>query len=543
MTELSDSDFLPTETSSPPRAGLGLVGVALLLPVVAGVLLCFATSLGVALAISTAMVLVTAALVVLDASRLGRVDLQGHERESPYLLLAGMLVLWIVVFPLAFFRRSAFTKPNLGLVALLVAVFPVGAPIVASLLIPPQLPSCTSPEVVRVLEGVLRSSSDMAAARKIDGYREVRFDSAAQVRHGECVAHFDTGDVPVPFLVEWQNRQQNLFQVRLVAAELPSCDSLTVKQLLEQVIRQTPVGATARSIDGHHELKYDTVAGVRQGECIAHLESEDVAVRYFVEWQDRNKTHFQVRLAELELPACDSPQIVKLLDKVIRNSQLGASIRSIDGHRELRYDPEADVRHGECIAHLESGDVPMKFFVEWQDRNQGLIQVLLSRQELPACTSSDVVQVLEEVIRNANLGGQVQSIDGHHEVKYDTEAEVRHGECIAHLESGDVTVPFLVEWQDRRTRRFQVRLPAQELPSCTSPPVVQLLEQMIRKTPVGATAKAIAGHRELNYDEQAKVRVGVCTVELDDRDLTVTYRVEWQNQDKGLFQIRVLESK
>ncbi len=460
MTELSDSDFLPEETISEPRVGLGRVSVALLLPVVAGVLLCFTTG-WVAFAIAAATVVVTSLLMALDANRLGRVDRSGRERESPFLLLAGMLLLWIFVFPLAFFRRSAFTKPNLGLVALPVAVFFLVAPLVASLLSATQLPACTSPEVVQVLDQVLRSTSAVAAAKTIDGHRELRFDSAAQIRYGECVAHLETGDVPVQFVVEWLDRNTGRFQVRLAEVELPLCDSLMVKQLLEQVVRQTPAGATVRSIDGHRELKHDRVADVRQGECIAHLESQDVPVQFFVEWQDRNKSQFQVRLAELELPACDSPPIVNLLEQVIRQNMQGEVVQSIDGHRELKHDSAAAVRHGDCIAHLDSGDVAVPFVVEWQDRSKGL---------------------------------------------------------------------------------YQVRLPGQPLPACDNPAVVQILEQFIRKSAVGAKTRSIAGYREVNFDKQANVRLGECTVELDDRDLTVQYSVEWQNEEKGLFQVRILES-
>lgn len=38
------------------------------------------------------------------------------------------------------------------------------------------------------------------------------------------------------------------------------------------------------------------------------------------------------------------------------------------GHRELSYYRNANVRHGECVAHTNSGDIPVKFIVEWRDR-------------------------------------------------------------------------------------------------------------------------------------------------------------------------------
>ncbi len=79
---------------------------------------------------------------------------------------------------------------------------------------------------------------------------------------------------------------------------LPSCTSAEVKQVLGQVIRATPVGATARSIDSHRELSYDRNANVRNGECVAHTDSGDVSVKFIVEWQNREKGLFQVRMLD-----------------------------------------------------------------------------------------------------------------------------------------------------------------------------------------------------------------------------------------------------
>ena len=66
---------------------------------------------------------------------------------------------------------------------------------------------------------------------------------------------------------------------------------------------------------------------------------------------------------------------MQVLEQVVRSQPVGAATKSIDGHRELRFDPDANVRHGECIAHTETGDIPIHFIVEWQDREKGLFQV------------------------------------------------------------------------------------------------------------------------------------------------------------------------
>ena len=78
-------------------------------------------------------------------------------------------------------------------------------------------------------------------------------------------------------------------------ADLPSCASPQVVQLLEQVIRGTPVGSSAKSIDGHEELSYDRDADVRHGRCVVHTDAEDLTVKYLVEWLDRDKGQILVR--------------------------------------------------------------------------------------------------------------------------------------------------------------------------------------------------------------------------------------------------------
>jgi hypothetical protein len=68
-----------------------------------------------------------------------------------------------------------------------------------------------------------------------------------------------------------------------------------VVQLLEQVIRGTPGGASAKSVDGHEELGYDRDADVRRGRCVVHTDAGDLDVKYLVEWLDREKGQIVVR--------------------------------------------------------------------------------------------------------------------------------------------------------------------------------------------------------------------------------------------------------
>jgi hypothetical protein len=74
-------------------------------------------------------------------------------------------------------------------------------------------------------------------------------------------------------------------------------------------------------------------------------------------------------LAAPGLPSCTSPEVAIRLNQLIRGTQLGASVKSIDGHKELNYDREANVRTGQCVVHTNNCDVEVTFLVEWLDRN------------------------------------------------------------------------------------------------------------------------------------------------------------------------------
>jgi hypothetical protein len=55
----------------------------------------------------------------------------------------------------------------------------------------------------------------------------------------------------------------------------------------------------------------------------------------------------------------------------MRSTPAGASANGIDGHHELSYDREAEVRHGQCVVHTDAGDIEVKYVVEWLHRDKG----------------------------------------------------------------------------------------------------------------------------------------------------------------------------
>jgi hypothetical protein len=289
-----------TESPATPRtarADIGLAAAALILPVLAGILLFFVTSFVPAFAVSTATVLITAILLAIDAHRLPKVNPTAVNPDSPWLLFFGMILLWIAFYPYTFFRRKRFGGPNLTIPSILVALFFLLGPLARTLLVPPGLPACTSPEVVQVLDRAIHQIPLGTQVKSIDGHREISYDRANDRRRGECVLHTGAEDIVVEFVVGWRDRARAEFEVRTLPI-LPSCASQDVANVLEKMIRGAPAGARVQAIDGYREVSYDSVANRRQGECVAHIDGSGVAVKFVVRWRDREKGKFEVELTK-----------------------------------------------------------------------------------------------------------------------------------------------------------------------------------------------------------------------------------------------------
>jgi len=288
---------------SPSREGNGLVVAALVLPVPAGAALFFVNSLPLAWGISLATIVTTATLIAIDARRLGNVDLNGRIREFAGVegagaLLVGMIMLWIVVYPLAFFRRRYFARPNLTLPAVAVAAFFALGPLLYSTLVPPGLPSCTSPETIQLLGETIRQTPVGASLNSIDGYCEVSYDRDAKVRHGRCVVHTDAGDFKAEYFVKWLERNKRRFTVGVPMSELPSCGDPEVVRCLEQLLSGASIEGSGRSTDRYDEASYDPVAFVRHCRCIVSTDAGDAQTDYLVTWLDPFKAEFEVQLLD-----------------------------------------------------------------------------------------------------------------------------------------------------------------------------------------------------------------------------------------------------
>jgi serine/threonine-protein kinase len=176
-----------------------------------------------------------------------------------------------------------------------------------------------------------------------------------------------------------KNPSANPFEFRISPLELPSCTSQEVVKTLEQILRGTPLGSSALTIDGHREISYDAARGRREGQCTIHRREEVTTVHFSVEWLDRAKGQFIVRIRR-KLPACGSEAVLKIVEQLIRGTAIGPRVTSIDAHREVSYDAVLDRREGECVAHTEEKEIRFAYVVHWLDRDSGRFAVQLDQR-------------------------------------------------------------------------------------------------------------------------------------------------------------------
>jgi hypothetical protein len=316
-------------------------------------------------------------LLAVDAHRLGRANPASRQPDSPAALLLGMILIWIVVYPLAFFRRSRISGPHLGLPAVGAALFFAAGPLVHALLQPVELPSCTDQIVIDLVEQSLRDTPLGANIDWISDHEEVRYDRDRDVRHGVCVVCMEGSEFSLEYLVEWEDKSAGRFRVacRPLPVTLPRGDSEMVIEVLAKVLADTDLGGSLLATEDHQELRYDKEEDVRYCKCIARTSEGRKEVRYVVEWIDRDSGYFGVRVPPAELPRCDDGEVMRLLEQLVRSAPLGQFVQSIDGHREVRYDPKSEVREGQCVVHLADGDIQLSYVIEWQDRERGAFQV------------------------------------------------------------------------------------------------------------------------------------------------------------------------
>jgi hypothetical protein len=289
--------------------GETLAVLALLLPLVAQslALACHFDSVGIAMALGWGTIVVTALLLAVDAGFLGTVDLQGTQRCSPVALFFGMLLFWIIGYPVAFFRRRHFGRPNLGPLALLVAGFFVAAPFVQQYIafgVVGGAPTCTSREVIAMVDDLIRKSPVGPSVLSISGHREISYDRASQTRKGQCLVQTQAETITAKYSVKMINRANGTFQVEvepIIPADPPACTDPEVIALVKRLIGDEPIGRLLKTVTEHEEIRYDREKKTRHGRCLAVFQgmgggTEKIAYRYKVYWWEHKTGQFQVEI-------------------------------------------------------------------------------------------------------------------------------------------------------------------------------------------------------------------------------------------------------
>jgi hypothetical protein len=284
--------------------GETLAVLALLLPLVAqGVALAGHFDSGIEMALSWGTVAVTALLLAADAALLGPVDLQRSRRASPAALFFGMIFLWIVCYPVVFFRRRHFGRPNLGPLAILVAVFFVAVPFVHQFrrfgVVNGGPPTCTSREVTTMVDDMIRKSAIGPSVLSISGHREISHDLVGQSRKGQCLVETQTETITVTYTVKLLNRTNGTFQVEIepiIPVDPPSCTNPEVIALLEELIRDGRNGHQLKKVEDHEEVRYDRENKTRHGRCRVTMQDWMGHVGYKVYWANPKTGQFQVQI-------------------------------------------------------------------------------------------------------------------------------------------------------------------------------------------------------------------------------------------------------
>jgi hypothetical protein len=360
------------EEPAQPRPGDGLAVTALLMPLAMGTLQpFFLPSLNATLAVTFAMVLNTATLLAADVSRLRRWDKVKGYSSSPALTFMGVLLLWIIFYPLAFFERRKFGCPNFGPASIGSAVASLLLPFVILELRGPQLPACDNKEIIQLVDQLIRTEFPDARVDGSIAHREVQFDSENQVRTGTCVVRIDSKPISIPYRILWQDNSQRLCIVNL--AILPTCNSPQVSAALEPLIRQELAELQINSIISFREIKFDEQQKCRYGVCIAQTDSAEIPVSFIVRWKDESRSVFEVRGYVLPSPADE--RVAEVIRKIVDQSDSDAEVTSVDDFRELYSDWRGGKRFGACVVRTSSEQQELRFVVRWNDEWQGSIAV------------------------------------------------------------------------------------------------------------------------------------------------------------------------
>lgn len=224
-------------------------------------------------------------------------------------------------------------------------------------------------------------------------------------------------------------------------------------------------------------------------------------------------------IPDRQLPACDSPAVIPLVERAVRDAGLVTGDLSIDGHRELVYREQTRIRVGECSVRSAGATLVVQYAVKWFEERGEAIAVEAWAKELPACNAVETIRMVAEMVQSTRAYGEVTGLTGWRQDRFDEVEDRRWGSCLAQTPQGDLPVRFTVEWSNRVEGEWQTRLWPAIPPACDSDVTRALLRRFFEPgdDPPGpgqqlAEQPQFENLRELDFDRVGLIRSGECTV-------------------------------
>lgn len=378
LAEDDNSEWSAEDQPTEPPPSPILAKLALVLPVASGILEPFLPDM-VGLAVVIGTVLLTAVLLSIDIGRVVRWNPFGEHFVSPTRTFFGVILIWIIGFPLTFFRRFSICGPDMRGTAMgATAAFVFLPSLIAFSLLPHELPECDAQEVAELIQRLAANEFPGQTILGVAGLREVEADPDLKWRRGSCVVNVGDQRIPVPYMIEWSDQERGIFTVALVL--LPQANAPAVIGLVEPQLRSQLSEFTITGIDTFREVSFDEEQQARRCSCVVHTDSADIRVPFVVSWHDKSTNQFSVQ--SFVLPSPVSEQVAQVLEPFLDEAFADAEITAIDGYREVRANWEADERIGACTVHLGDEKLDVYFRISWGDQYAGEFRLELIEENM-----------------------------------------------------------------------------------------------------------------------------------------------------------------
>ena len=164
-----------------------------------------------------------------------------------------------------------------------------------------------------------------------------------------------------------------------------------------------------------------------------------------------------------------------------------------------------------------------------------VVAILWQSPELPKGYSPEVLPLMHRLIQDAfphQMIGEISvAVD-------DSRSDVQvDGHCIVRINGTPVKVSYRIEWQDRDSGQYSLRLTL--LPGCASAQAISVAEVLIRKALKDIGVQRVYGYRDIDFTPLSEYRLGECVAETEAGEITIQYQVEWLNHETHEIQVLV----